>query len=90
MEGPRNVSRFPTISYARVIGYDPVNHGVFVDIPSQQAISVPARVLYNGPADASRIEQNPLPIIGTWGLIAVTFWRHYFCYLVRLILYVIS
>lgn len=73
MEGPRNSSRFPIISYARVIGYDPINHGVFVDIPSQQAISVPAKVLYNGPADATRIEQLPLPIIGTWGLIAVPF-----------------
>jgi hypothetical protein len=73
MEGPRNTSLFPILSYARVIGYDPVNHGVYVDIPSQQAISIPARILIDGPADASRIEQHPLPIIGTWGLVAIPF-----------------
>src|SRR5579863_8327027 len=70
MEGPKNTNLFPLLSQARVIGYDTKHHGVLVSLPSMQSISVPVKILYNGTSDASRIEQQPLPIVGTWGLVA--------------------
>lgn len=73
MEQPRNISLFPQISYARVVGYDWNNHGVYVDLPSQQQVSTLAKVLMTGTGDASRIDQLPLPVIGSWGLVVGAF-----------------
>ena len=73
MEQPSGVTRFPLLSYGRVYGYDVPNHAVLISLSSMQTISVSAKVLVNGPADSSRIEQNPLPVIGTIGLVAFPF-----------------
>lgn len=73
MQGPRNNCQFPILSYARVVGYDTVGHGVFVSLPSLQTISFPAKVLMYGNADGTRVNQEALPVIGTMGLIAVPF-----------------
>lgn len=70
MEGPKNTNLLPILSQARVLGYDSLNHAVLVSLPSMQQISVPAKILYIGTSDATRIEQMPLPVIGTWGLVA--------------------
>lgn len=71
MDFPKVVTYQAEVTAAMVTGYDPVNHGVFVSLPSLQQIGVPAKVLINGPCDSSRVEQNPLPIMGTWGLVMV-------------------
>lgn len=71
MDFPKLVSYQAVIQPAIVTGYDTVNHGVYVSLPSSQQIGVPAKILINGPCDASRVEQNPLPIMGTWGLVVV-------------------
>lgn len=63
-------SFLPQISIAKVINYDPDRHGVYIEFPSGQQLAESAKVLINGPADQSRIEQVPLPVIGTWGLVA--------------------
>lgn len=73
MEGPNSHNTLSHLSIARVSGYDPANHAVYVTLPSMQQLSESAKVLINGPADATRIEQTPLPVIGTWGLIAFPF-----------------
>jgi GpV Apex motif len=73
MEQPSNISLFPVLSFARVIGYDTSNHGVFVQLPSLQAISLSAKILIQGNVDGTRINQDPLPVIGTTGLIAIPF-----------------
>ena len=71
MDFPKLTSYQALIQPAMVTGYDSVNHGVYVSLPSSQQIGVPAKVLINGPCDSSRVEQNPLPIMGTWGLVVV-------------------
>jgi hypothetical protein len=73
MDGPENISLLPVLSTARVIGYNSQLHSVYVQVPSLQAISVPAKVLMSGNADAARINQEPLPVIGTMGLIAMPY-----------------
>jgi hypothetical protein len=70
MEGPKNTNLFPILSQARVVGYDTQHHAVYVSLPSMQSISTPVKILFHGTSDASRIEQQPLPIVGTWGLVA--------------------
>jgi len=70
MEGPKNIDRLPLLAHARVEGYNAAVHSVYVTLPSVQEIYLPVRVLINGPADASRVEQLPLPVVGTWGLVA--------------------
>src|SRR5579864_1861050 len=71
MQGPEYRTFLGPLAYARVVNYDPANHGVFVEFPSAQGLAQSAKVLFNGPADQSRIEQLPLPIIGTWGVVAM-------------------
>lgn len=71
MEGFRNSNSLPSIAIAQVGAYDVINHAVYVTLISGQQISESIRVLYNGNADALRINQEPLPLIGTWGLIAI-------------------
>ena len=71
MEGFKNINTLPAVAIAQVSAYDIVNHAIFVTLISGQQISESIRVLYNGNADALRINQEPLPLIGTWGLIAI-------------------
>lgn len=62
----------PLLGIGRVEGYDAESHSLFVRLPSWQ-MPFPARLLINGPCDGVRINQQPLPIQGTWGLVAFPF-----------------
>lgn len=70
MHGPSNTDRMPVLAHARVEGYDPATYSVYVTVPSMQEIYLPIKILINGPADATRVEQMPMPVMGTWGLVA--------------------
>ena len=56
------------IDLGQVVGYGP-NRTLYVQLRSGQNISTPVQYSYDGYADAYRIDQNPLPQIGTWGVI---------------------
>lgn len=71
MEGIKDIYRFPPIAIAKVTGYDPVKHAVYLRLPSGQDIAESVRVGIIGSADGLRINQEPLPLVDTWGLIAV-------------------
>lgn len=60
----------PAVSFARVVAIDVDSHGLWVMLPSSQVIGYPIKTLINGPADAFRVRQHPLPVPGTWGVIA--------------------
>lgn len=71
MQGPDSISRLSELCIGQVAGYDVENHAIYVGLPDGQQIANSVRVLYNGNADGLRINQEPLPIMGTWGLIAI-------------------
>lgn len=71
MDFPKSTSYQAVLEIGQVVGYDSVNHSVFVSLPSMQQIGTAVKLLINGPNDSSRVEQNPLPIMGTWGLVAI-------------------
>ncbi len=61
----------PLITVGQVVAQDPDGGGVTVVLRTTgQAPGYPVRMLYNGPADSLRIEQQPLPGRGTWGIVA--------------------
>ena len=70
MDGPKTSVNFPLLAVAQVINYDPEHNAVYIRLASGQFIISPARMLYRGNADQYRVQQQPLPLIGTWGLVA--------------------
>ena len=70
MNEPLTPVVFPSIQVAKVIGYDAEQNSVLVQLQSGQFPVIPARMSYRGNADQYRIEQEPLPLVGTWGVIA--------------------
>lgn len=70
MEGGQTTTSLPPLAFGRVESYDPVNHQLIVRMPSMQEIGVSVKMLQIGAADACRVQQEPLPIAGTWGLVA--------------------
>lgn len=61
---------FPLLSQAWVVGYDAAKRTLFIRLPSTQGTGIPVSVGYHGPADDLRVDQKPLPRIGTMGLVA--------------------
>lgn len=59
---------FP-IQICRVTSQVPEQGGLIVQLRSGQQPGLPVKVLYQGPADALRLYQRPLPPPGTWGLV---------------------
>jgi phage baseplate assembly protein gpV len=60
-----------TLALGQVVSHAPEIGGVNVIFRSSgQMAGYPVRILYQGAADAWRINQEPLPGLGTWGLIA--------------------
>lgn len=60
----------PLITVGMVVGHDPDGGGVMIALKSSGQIpGDPIKVLYNGPADALRIHQQPLPARNTFGII---------------------
>ncbi|MDE2233362.1 MAG: hypothetical protein KGJ90_04610 [Patescibacteria group bacterium] len=61
----------PALTVCQVIAHDPANGGLVVLLTaSAQLPGFPIKVGYDGPADALRVRQKPLPGIGTWGIVA--------------------
>lgn len=60
----------PLMSQAWVTGRDVAKRTLFVRLPSTQGTGIPVSVGYHGPADDIRVDQRPLPRIGTMGLVA--------------------
>lgn len=58
----------PWITKAQVVSAVPPD-SVNVLLPSGQMPGFPVKVMMNGPADALRVNQQPLPTPGTWGLV---------------------
>lgn len=58
----------PWLTRAQVVSTAPPNK-VNVIFPSGQSPGFPVQVLTEGPADAQRVQQEPLPRPGTWGII---------------------
>ena len=59
----------PSIATAQVIGYSEENHSVFVTLEaSSSGPSYQVKVLERY-SDGARIQQNPLPVRGSWGLV---------------------
>lgn len=62
----------PLLLKAVVIAQNAEEHSVQCSFTSTgQGPGFPVQMLYNGTADALRISQRPLPVQGTWGLVAV-------------------
>lgn len=60
----------PLLVEARVVGYDPSNHRLFVIMADGQKPASSVHVLFNGPADGCAVNQVEPPRRGTLGLIA--------------------
>lgn len=62
----------PFMSKGIVIGYNAIDQdSVLVMFPnSGQIVGYPVKILHHGPADMFRVKQAPLPMRGTWGLVA--------------------
>lgn len=62
----------PPFARGVVVGYNPQDQdSVVVMFPnSGQIAGYPVKVLHRGAADFMRIDQDPLPTRGTWGLVA--------------------
>ena len=60
----------PWCALAQVTAQDPDNGALTVIFRSGQLPGLPVKYGYQGPADALRISQPPLPGRGTWGLVA--------------------
>lgn len=58
----------PWITKAQVVSAVPPD-SVNVLLPSGQMPGYPVKVLMTGPADALRVQQEPLPTPGTWGVV---------------------
>jgi len=61
---------YPRISRAVVISQDTSVWGVKVMLLSGQSPPFTFQVLRSGCSDAYRINQDPLPVVGTWGVVA--------------------
>ena len=64
------MSVFPTLGVCQVMSRSVDPWGVYVLQPSIQATGVLVQVGHVGLADALRVNQDPLPTAGTWGLVA--------------------
>lgn len=61
----------PLIGLGQVVAHDPLTGGVYVIMRSSgQVPGLPVKIGYEGEADGLRINQHPLPGLGTWGVIA--------------------
>lgn len=60
----------PLLTNAWVTGRDESKRELYVRLPSTQATGIPVSLGYVGPADDLRVNQHPLPRIGTQGLVA--------------------
>jgi len=61
---------FPQLTKAQVYSVDPNKRLLYVLLPSSQGLGIPVEMGYEGPADALRLRQTPMPTKGTWGLVA--------------------
>ncbi len=64
--------RYPPLVHAQVMAHDPP-FGVRVQLSNGMQLGQTVRVLQQGAADARRVNQMPLPGLGTWGLIAMPY-----------------
>jgi hypothetical protein len=64
---------FPLISHAQVVGVNPATGYLQVAYPSIMGSAFPVRILHHGPADGLRVEQMPMPGIGTWGIVCAPY-----------------
>ncbi len=61
----------PLLAIGQVVSHDSKGGGVYVIFKnSGQMLSAPVQIMYDGPADAYRVNQESMPGLGTWGLIA--------------------
>lgn len=62
----------PPFAKGIVVGYNPSDQdSITIMFPgSGQIVGYPIKILHRGAADAMRVDQDPLPTRGTWGLIA--------------------
>ena len=61
----------PLITVAQVVSHVPDNGAMNVILrTSGQSPGFPVRMGYTGPADSLRIRQRPMPVRGSWGLVA--------------------
>lgn len=60
----------PLLSQAWVTGRDASKRTLYVRLSSTQGTGIPVGIGYHGPADDLRVDQKPLPRIGTMGLVA--------------------
>lgn len=65
------MNNMPAIAKAIVVAHDPAGPGITAMLLGQGNLpGFPVKLGFNGAADALRIDQDPLPGIGTWGVVA--------------------
>jgi hypothetical protein len=62
--------RMPYLTDAQVVSHDPASGSMYVALTASMQVPIKIKYGYDGPADALRINQQPMPGIGTWGLVA--------------------
>jgi hypothetical protein len=70
MQQSQYTTSFPILTIARVVSVNPTDHTIWIVLPSGTTTNTEVKILYNGQADFWRINQEPLPLPGTWGLVA--------------------